>query len=339
MVKCCFLSYVRLQIENFGDCYFCCPSIEKFKVGNIFTDSVEEIWYGKRATEFRKSIIDGSYKYCDLQICSEKNSYEVSEKDFLHPPYPEYVDLSYLKLCNLRCVTCRDELLMDETFYKNYDLVISKILQLCKNAKIVLLNGLGELFVSQHYKNLCNLIVKNYPNIKFKILTNGILCDEKHLKDFGIINNLDSVFVSVHAAKKKTYESIVRGAKFEILNKNLKYLSSLKTENKIKNFCMSFVVHSLNYKEMPAFVKMAEKYNAVAKFWRFRYWGDFSQMNKNYSEYTCWEKDHKNFKSFIKVLYKMKKLKGYAFDDAMLYKLQSEAKEPLFSRLINFFKF
>lgn len=331
----CSKPFTYFQIEFDGDCFFCCPMFTDYPIGNIFKNSFEDIWYGEKATKFRESILDGSHKFCKMDICTEASL--VDEKD-IKLGLPKEVHLSYVKACNLRCITCRDKLIYESKENTEYfDSYIDKILPFCKEAETVYLNGSGELFVSRHLCKLCRKIVEVNPKVKFFVHSNGMFLNKEMCEKFGFLDNISEVSVSVHAATEKTYEEIVRGGKWKVLLKNLEWLSTLKKSGKIKNFFVSFVVHSLNYKEMSKFVKMSKKYSAYALFWRFRNWHT-SHMCTEYDKYTCWEKDHKDYKKFIKVLYKLKcKYDGrdYWLVDPLFRELQAEAKGSFFERLKN----
>ncbi len=95
-------------------------------------------------------------------------------------------------------------------------------------------------------------------------------------------------------------------------------------------------MHSLNYKEMPAFAKMVKKYNAKAKFWRFRNW-ETSQMCREIDRYSCWESWHPDYKNFIKVLSKLKHVGNYILAEPFLRKLQAGAKDSFVDKIVNFF--
>ena len=70
MKKCCIFPFERLNIESNGNVTFCCPSFNNnYFIGNIFTNSFEYMWYSKKAIDFRKSILNGTYKFCNLDIC------------------------------------------------------------------------------------------------------------------------------------------------------------------------------------------------------------------------------------------------------------------------------
>ena len=52
-----------------GDVYPCCPGWLKddtnpagYDFGNFYKDKWEDVWNGEKAQEFRKSILDGSFK-------------------------------------------------------------------------------------------------------------------------------------------------------------------------------------------------------------------------------------------------------------------------------------
>src|SRR3990172_6313378 len=57
------------QVNEIGEVYVCCPSWLDTPIGNLTYQSVEETWNGKKAQEFRRSILDGSFKYCNRSRC------------------------------------------------------------------------------------------------------------------------------------------------------------------------------------------------------------------------------------------------------------------------------
>ena len=80
-----------------------------------------------------------------------------------------------------------------------------------------------------------------YPNLKFELLTNGLLFNEKFVDELGIVNKIERIVVSLHAARKTTYETIMRGSKYDLVHKNLEWIFSLKKSGKIKDVCLIFV--------------------------------------------------------------------------------------------------
>jgi MoaA/NifB/PqqE/SkfB family radical SAM enzyme len=81
---------------------------------------------------------------------------------------------------------------------------------------------------------------------------------------------------------------------------NLEWISSLKQEGKIENINMVFVVHKLNYKDMPDFVKMAENYNALASFRYYRQWAHNTEFK--YKDMAVFEPEHPEYPELVKIL-------------------------------------
>ena len=149
MTNCCKYPFERIQIELNGNVFLCCSAYcKKYCIGNIFTDEIDNIWYGKKAIEFRKSVLDKSYKYCDLGVCGnfyEENITQINNiETAITPPYPQIVYFAYSTSCNVKCKICRDELIIetkDET--KHLNSIVDKLILLCRNAEIIYLNGGG----------------------------------------------------------------------------------------------------------------------------------------------------------------------------------------------------
>lgn len=224
----CSKPFTYFQIEFDGDCFFCCPMFTDYPIGNIFKNSFEDIWYGEKATKFRESILDGSHKFCKMDICTEASL--VDEKD-IKLGLPKEVHLSYVKACNLRCITCRDKLIYESKENTEYfDSYIDKILPFCKEAETVYLNGSGELFVSRHLCKLCRKIVEVNPKVKFFVHSNGMFLNKEMCEKFGFLDNIREVSVSVHAATEK----------------NIRRNSSWwKMESTIEKFGMAFNIEKI----------------------------------------------------------------------------------------------
>src|SRR5690349_32657 len=52
-----------------GEVYVCCPSWLPKTIGNLLPSSVAEVWNSEAAVDIRKSILDGSFKYCKEEHC------------------------------------------------------------------------------------------------------------------------------------------------------------------------------------------------------------------------------------------------------------------------------
>lgn len=311
MDKICTWPFKAVEIYENGDVCCCCFSYAShgYTFGNIFENDFDEIWYGKKAVAMRKSVIEHNFRFCNPETCIEiggnKLFFENSTENLVErPPYPEYISFAYDKTCNCNCVMCRDEVV--HKFSEEMRLWDEKIetlfLPMLKNAKVVEMDGSGEIFVSEHSKRLISAIIANYPNIKFNLQTNGILCTEENLRKLNLYDRLTMLNLSVHAANEETYNKIVRKGNFKKVLENIETISKMKKDGKIDTVFLNFVVSSFNYKEMPEFVELAKKFDLTASFFEFRDWGDCSNMCRNYEEYAVILPNHPAHKDFVRTM-------------------------------------
>ena len=186
--------------------------------------------------------------------------------------YPKQIEFSYDRRCNIRCIFCRDNADEEEKRFniekaqrveQNFDKIFSTVLQ---HAEIVELNSAGELFASKQSIEILKRIIEEYPHIRFKIISNGILFSKEMIEKLNIKDKMYSVTISMHAATKKTYNKLIEHGNFDAVLENVKYLSELKKQGLLSALQLNFVVTGYNYKEMKKFVKLAKELDARAFF-------------------------------------------------------------------------
>ena len=342
----CTKPWTFFEISPDGTVFCCCPEYTDFiPLGNIFEQTFDEIWNGRKITELRNNILENKYCNCNLELCyGIEHPFFINKDNFIYPKLPIKVNLSIDESCNVACLFCRDkkyhisphslkeknifqilknkllhfnntkinnsehiqeqELLKQKTemLKKNIEMIDSFYIPLLKNAQTLLINGSGEFFVSVFYKELLQKTTKLYPDLKYQIITNGLLCNEKFLKRFGIIDNLDLVILSLHATTEKTYNKLVKGSNFNIIINNLKFLSELKEKGKLNSFILMFVITSLNYKEIPQFITMAHSFNAVPQLWPVRQERDCKFCSDDFDKYDVSNPNHPEHQEYLKIL-------------------------------------
>jgi radical SAM protein with 4Fe4S-binding SPASM domain len=306
----CRKAFCTVEVHADGRVFPCCPSwVNDYSLGNIYESDFESIWNSEKAIEFRKSIINRKYTWCNLSMCQGTSLFHSGESasTFGSPDgkaslYPEYVKFCHDKTCNLHCITCRDEVIANtaEKAEELDALIESHFLPLLKDAKTVALNGEGEFLASRHCRRLVKEITERYPQIKFALCSNGVLCDEKNCAELGILDRISSVQISVNAATQETYEKIMLGGNFNRIRQNIEWLSSLKKEGKIDALRLVFVVSSINYREMKAFMEWAIELDAIVDFWEYRPWGN--TMAKDYDRYAVFDPKHREYRRFARIL-------------------------------------
>ncbi len=294
---CCRFPFTVAEVDWDGNVYGCCAAyFLGYTFGNIFEQSFDEIWNGEKAQNFRKQFLDRNFKFCDLSKCPKEFCHDV--KPSLIVDYPKRVQLNYDSICNARCIYCRDHYFQNDCskFEERFDDVIIPML---KNAELVNVTASGEIFASKYTKNLVKRIGEIYPNIKFYIYTNGIECDEKHLKDYGLWNRVEYFVVSLPAVTKKTYDKIVLDGNFHKVIKNVKFLGKLKKQKKISNLIINFVVTAYNYQEIMPMVKFAKDNNATVTFVKLNKLENNKQV---YDKIAISEPNHPEHQKLLEIL-------------------------------------
>lgn len=250
--------------------FLCCPGWLDVDISD--GKSICENFNSKKSQEIRKSILDGSYKYCDENQCPHLSALTQDKldkrfvpkndstiKDFNLISEIESVGFSFDRSCNLQCPSCRVDLinyLGKER--KSVDIKLEELdNEISKTVKRMYITGTADPFYSKSFRQfLINFQPSNYPMMEsIHIHTNGILWTEQLWNRMdGIHPFVKSCEISIDAASKNTYEKEVRiGGDWEVLMKQLKFIVNIPT---INHFSFSFVVQDKNYKEMYDFYKL-----------------------------------------------------------------------------------
>lgn len=328
--------YIEVFVDGTVNC--CCPSYIKFPIGNIYENKIEDIWNSKNAQKIRQLILKNNYSCCNADLCSINSNPAVKELEYINTneklkkemPLPKLVKFCHDYECNLKCITCRKDIMCHskEELEKLNNNIEKYYLPLLKNAETVCMNGSGDCLASRHSRILIKKIIEKYPKIKFDIHTNGLLCNEKVLKELDLINRISVIEISLHASTQNTYEKIVLGSNWEKVIKNIKWVSELKKTKKIDDLFLFFVVNSINYNEIIDFANLAQTYNAETYFWNYRNWG--TQTKEEEKALAITEKGHKDNNILIKILQNNVLKNEHCHLNPLLMKLSKSTKRNKF---------
>ncbi len=250
-------------IDKQGSCYACeCTSWLPQSIGNLQIKSLEEIIGGDMHQHLQGSIEDGTYRYCNEHQCSYIKSGAV-----LHgrPTHIQHLRLAIDDSCNLRCPSCRKGMI----FHKEgsaYNLGIrladriNDWLHRYQHPIQVHIGSDGDPFASHVYRHFMEQTPER-ENIKYSILTNGLMFKEFHPRVANVIDNLRELGVSIDGASKETYEKLRLGGRWDKINENLECIAELKQRHNFR-FILHFVVQKDNYHEMQQMIDLGEQYNA-----------------------------------------------------------------------------
>jgi len=278
-MKICGFPFYQLPIQLRGENLVfsaCCSSWNKYPYEDfrfIIKDTninfnIKKIWNSEELIEFRKSILDNSYRYCDKNTCpflSSGNFLEIPEKAIPYitkkDPYLNYppiqISMGIDPVCNLSCPMCRNKknrIANPKTY--------SRFIRLLKSGvEDIFINPTGEIFANTHMlKVMREFSIKDFPAVKnFKIITNGTLLNKTMW--YNLSNDLKSIIteinISIDSFSESTYNLIRPGAHFKNLLKNVKFISDLRQSGAFKNFRLLFVIQKKNSEELIDIVKSA----------------------------------------------------------------------------------
>lgn len=334
------MRFCKRPFENFEmngnfEVFTCCPNYFKENqiLGNLLQDSPENIWNSEVAQNLRQHILKGDFSLCNTgRCCNYPTLEDVSEEELkkysaICTKKPKYVWLYYDVICNAKCTMCRDD------FYNNYEekteflnkIAEEKILPLLKDAEMVYLNGAGEVFYSIPTQYLIKRANELYPKLKYDLVSNGFLCNKENIEKLGLRNKIDKLTISIHAATEETHKKIFRTGSLQTILNNLKEIKEMKDNGEIPFIQLIFVITSMNYKEIPDFVKLAQDLNMVAVFCDYVAY-DYTEMGRNGKEYNIIKPEHPLHKDLLEVL-KSEELndKQHCFLNPLIQSLRDKA--------------
>ena len=241
------------------------------------------------------------------------------------PERIQHLRLAIDDSCNLRCPSCRKGLI----FHKEgsaYTLGIKladKINDWLYNYKQpiqVHIGSDGDPFASHVYRHFMEQTPER-DNIKYSILTNGLMFKEFHTKVPYVINNLQELGVSIDGASKETYEKLRLGGNWDKIRENLDCIAELKEKHNFR-FTLFFVVQKDNYHEMEEITLLGKQYNAD-RVWlsRIQNWNTF----ENFEEHNIFNTAHPLNPDYLKQLNKLEKFSktsnGKLLEEATLKQL------------------
>lgn len=287
----CLQPFHFVEFAVNGNVYTCCPAWVKFPIGNIKRNSLEQIWNSSSAQLLRAKMYQKDWKGVCNELCGNLGQYKYEGKvfriedldkiDYLTPElveeireeriqlesFPTTFNFSNSTVCNLDCIMCpRHQTKTDHEMVRKTHDDVSKYLG---SARKLILTGNGDPLARADSRELL-INYRANPDLQIVMLTNGLLLPKywnkiKHQR-------FQRFHVSVDAATKPTYEKIRRGGKWEIL---LEAFEILKENNSRSLTTINMTVMRSNYREIPAFVEIAERYGFNAMFRRVRdHWGD-----------------------------------------------------------------
>lgn len=293
--KVCLSPYVSVEIGLRGDVRLCgCAEWMPTVVGNIMEEPLIDILANTRSQEIRASIRDGTYHFCNEQRCGIIASGLLNPRDNIPPAVSKIIDdpsqflwpreivLAGDLVCNLSCPSCRTKVIKKNQHPYARDietantLAVNLFSQPTDQELRLFLSTSGELFASRTLMTMVsNLDPDQLPNLRLKIQTNGVLMPLRWHRLARMQDRVESVTVTIDAARPGTYEVLRRGAKWHQIVRAMTWLAKRKQTHGIRVHTRMIVQRS-NYLEIEEFYYWSMAHGAdIVEYGRILDWNTF----------------------------------------------------------------
>jgi hypothetical protein len=306
-----------------GEVFPCCQSWLKKSFGNMSDKPVSAVWNGRDAQAIRKSILDGSFRYCRANVCpylqrvdgpvqrvsevSNPRMREVIAAQLTELPFgPTDVICCFDQSCNLSCPTCRKAVIM-ETDHAGAIIDIQKRLEdeALKDAKLLYITGSGDPFGSPFFRSWLQTIRReSIPNLeRIHLHTNALLWTPRIWETIPRETRalVTSATISIDAATSGTYAVNRRGGDFSTLCDRLAFIRGLRERGPLEFLEFHMTVQVNNFREMPAFVAFGREYLCDrVSFHQLLDWGSFTP--EEFAKRAIQRPTHPEHEAFLDVL-------------------------------------
>jgi sulfatase maturation enzyme AslB (radical SAM superfamily) len=258
------------------------------KMKDINREILNEVWNGSFYQHLRASILDNSYSLCkstcpfykiNIDGGYEKAIEDVTQNKTLLDHGPLSFIYSANRSCNLKCKSCRNHFIVE----KHNEEFSAFTSMLDKDVRTLELMGTGEVLYCKETLSFLKFFNKaDYPYLKdINLITNGTLLTKNLWESLASKELIKGINVSVDAVSEETYFKI-RGYDFKVLVENLKFISSLRREEKIKSFGVAFVLQQKNVKELSEFCLWARDLGVdFIIVYKLLNWGHLTELEYN----------------------------------------------------------
>jgi sulfatase maturation enzyme AslB (radical SAM superfamily) len=322
----CTRPFDTFELHEDGGVHLCCPNWLSLGAGNLHASTPVEIWNSPAAQAVRRSILDGSFRYCDREQCPyiqagtlpsraaaarNPRHRDIIENDRTKlDGIPAFLNLCYDKSCNLSCPSCRTARIQHndgpeyEARKRLHDRLVEAFLSRPTDQPFVVsVTGSGDPFASRIFREfLYGLDKTGFPRMRVHLQTNGVLFTEKTWNNLKKIHGaIGTVLVSFDAATAETYARTRCGGDWKQLMENAAFLGRLRREGAIGPLLACFVVQRANFREMPQFVEIAKRNGFDrACFARVVNWGTWSRAE--FADQCVWRTGHPQYRDFVRVI-------------------------------------
>lgn len=312
--KFCPKPFESITVHEDGSVWFCCAWWLPYTIGNLYENTLEEIWNGERAETIRQSILDQTFNYCYHNVCGDiSDDRLLPESMSIAKKYmPTHVIFNNDRSCNLTCPSCRTEKIYDHngSFYEKKKSLMDSIIQGVFSRphidEIVLdITGSGDPFGSKIFRDfLYNFDPSPWPNLILDLQTNGVMLTPTNWQRISQWHkHIRAIRISFDAATEATYNITRRGGDWNTLINNCQHLNQFIVDHPNIYVLTQYVIQDLNYKEIVPYAELIldkfPNFHSV-EFQLVVNWNTWD--DNTYERRAIWKKDHPEHNQFLEIL-------------------------------------
>lgn len=188
------------------------------------------------------------------------NDLEMKERNEVLRSFPPFVGLNLTSKCSARCTFCsiqpQEQKIKDSMSLAD----IKKMDWLRYVETLAIWGGIGDSLVNKDFLPIVRYLRETHPHLKLTLSTNGILLTEEIC--LALAGNLAQFNISLNAARKETWERLMRAKGFENVCNMFEKLARLRPDENSPNMRLSMVLAKENIHEAVEFVELAHRLGA-----------------------------------------------------------------------------
>lgn len=276
----CIAPFTTLLFEPDGSVGACRHKGSEYPIGNIFTQTFEEIWNGSKLKGWRQEFLDGKPGHCRVEVkdrkchhCPEYNSLLPKADPSLHQKgKPLRIAFNFNGKCNLECKMCH----IWEKPNNNYEKygLWEKLDDWIEDLEEVELLS-GEPFIQKDTYRLIHFLSERKPMARWTITTNANWKLTSQIKSYLNKIEVKNIIVSLDSVNEETYLRIRKNGNYQQALQTLRdlkeYSSQRVTEGKSSlGLKVNFLFQQDNWQELGEIQKF-ENREGVEAFRTFLY--------------------------------------------------------------------
>ncbi|MFI5350367.1 MAG: SPASM domain-containing protein [Elusimicrobiota bacterium] len=256
----CSRPFRMIHVREDGTAFPCRPDwTPAASIGDFSKQSLAQIWNGEKAREVRRSILDNSFRYCDVEQCLHLKNADGPVRvisELMDEELKGVVDAGQTVMPRGPAHVLRA--------FDRPDLQ-GKVDEALQDAEILSLAGPGVPFASPASADwLRSLSAEKLGAVGIHLLAdaetwtpeawNALPADARRA--------VVSAEISVEAATPEGYAACRPGVGFEKLAGNLDFIGELRRRGFLEYLEISMVVRDTNFREMPSVVRLGRRLTA-----------------------------------------------------------------------------